>query len=182
MGLPHLDDILKAEKVIPEDTHISALDAQLSRQQNELAHLRQTADNIMLTGEDHAKKTDNLHDEALDNAQKVMELGFNMDPARAPRMFEVATGLYKLALDAVNSKRDAQLKAEKLMLDRQKLDMERRMAGEDVADANTIEAKAFVVEDRNELIKRMRADAKAEAMAESDARAAAKAAEKKSGE
>lgn len=161
MGLPHLDDILKEQKLIDEDAHVSAIDMQIARSKDELAHLRQSASNLALTGEDHAKKTDAIYDEALDNAQKVMDLGFNMDPARAPRMIEVATGLYKLALDAANSKRDAQLKAEKLMLDRQKLDMERRIAGEEVEDG-AIETKAVVVEDRNELIKRLRAEAKAE--------------------
>jgi hypothetical protein len=162
MGIPHLDDLLKAENVLPPEKHISSMDAQLERQQMALADARRSADNIALSGQDHADRTDKIHDETFDNAQKVMDLGFNIDPARAPRMFEVATGLFKVALDAANSKRDAQLKAEKLILDRMKLDMDRRIAGEDVPADGAIETKAVVVEDRNELIKRLREEARAE--------------------
>ncbi len=67
--------------------------------------------------------------------------------------------MYKNAIDAKNSKREMQLKAMKLMQDQQKLDLDERKfraeMGEDV-----VETKAMLVEDRNEVIKRMIAQAK----------------------
>lgn len=153
LGLPHLDDLLQADGVFSSDDVPTPAAPQGTGSLS-------VPDDLLVSGRDHADKTNTIYDEAIDHARKVFDLGYNMDPARAPRAFEVAGTLMKVALDAINSKRDAQLRAKDLMLKQQKLDIERRLAsGQETA---TIDAQAVVVEDRNELIKRLRAEAKAE--------------------
>lgn len=163
LGIPHLDDLLaeqgiEATQAVPEgSTHREQAPAPVTA----VAQVTSMVDGSA-EAKDHANKAELVYTEALDHAQKVFDLGYNIDPARAPRMFEVATGLLKLALDAADSKRDAQLKAKKLMLDQQKLDLERQRMGE-VTPGTTIETTATMVEDRNELIKRHLAEARAKA-------------------
>lgn len=112
-----------------------------------------------MDGRDHGEAMDKVFDETLKHAQSIMDLGFNIDHARAARMFEVGATMYKVAVDAKNSKRDAQIKTMELILKQQKHELEKRIAGE--ASPETMDA-AVVVEDRNELIKRLREQAKAE--------------------
>lgn len=162
LGIPHLDDLLKeqgieAQQAVPE----GATPRDQMPAPAPAAPLPATS---LVDGsaeaKDHSNKAELVYTEALDHAQKVFDLGYNIDPARAPRMFEVATGLLKLALDAADSKREAQLKAKKLMIEQQKLDLERQRMGE-VTPGTTIETTATMVEDRNELIKRHLAEARA---------------------
>jgi tRNA A37 N6-isopentenylltransferase MiaA len=56
-------------------------------------------------------------------------MGMNIDPARAPRILEVANQWMKTAADAKISKRDAQLKLMKLIIEQRKLALEERAAG-----------------------------------------------------
>jgi hypothetical protein len=160
-GLPHLDDLMKDEGVLPV-AETQVVETMTETQATQLVSGLQKAHAATsnLDAVDHAKAMDTIHDETLDYAQKVMDLGFNIDPARAPRMFEVATGLYKTAIDAKNSKRDAQLKAAQLMINQQKLELDKlQMTGQ---ASEAIETKGVMVEDRNELLKRIRAQARGE--------------------
>lgn len=156
-GLPHLDDLMKDEGVL-EPTQVEPVVTETQASQI-VAGLQKAHNKAMdLSGEDHAKAMDAIHDETLDYAQKVMDLGFNIDPARAPRMFEVATGLYKTAIDAKNSKMEAKLKAMQLMLNQQKFELEKQQITGQASDP--IETKGIMTEDRNELIKRLVAQRK----------------------
>jgi hypothetical protein len=146
LGLPRLDDLMK-EQGVPQ-TPVEAAPAPAKRQD------APAPPSAILDDQGHGKKMDAVFDEAKDHADKLFDLGYNIDPARAPRMFEVAAGLLKVAIDAANSKRDAQLKAQKLMLDAQKLDLERKAMGE--IGPTTIDAEAVVVADRNTLIAKYR--------------------------
>lgn len=167
LGLPHLDDIMKEGGVTPtspfDDKEAEQIDA--AQQQQDAQQLisnmeRANASMALVEGKDHAQKMDTIYSETLDHAQKVMDLAYNIDPRGAPRYIEVATGLYKTALDAANSKRDAQLKAMQLMINQQKLDLEKRAMGE-AAPGGTLAGPATVmVEDRNDIIKRLREQAK----------------------
>lgn len=141
LGLPHLDDIMREEGLDDRRGY---------------SYPNQSGPNIAEGDDGHGQSMDTIYDETLRHAQSIIDLGFNMDPARAPRMFEVAAQFYKAALDAKNSKRDAQLKAMKLLLD------QRRSQNAEDVPAGITDVKAVVVEDRNELIKRLREQARAE--------------------
>jgi hypothetical protein len=69
--------------------------------------------------------------------------------------------LYSTALKAKETKRDMQLKTMKLMLDSRKLDLEEKRLNHDLGD-RPFDAEATIVEDRNELIRMAREQAKAE--------------------
>ena len=84
-----------------------------------------------------------------------MDLGFNVDQRSAATIFEKANMLYKTALDAKSSKRDSQLKTMKLMLEKRKLDLEEKRLKHEMGDV-AVDADAFIVDDRNALIKLMR--------------------------
>jgi hypothetical protein len=159
-GLPHLDDLMREEGAI-EATQVEPVITEEEANQlvSGMKHAVSQAQDVDTA--DHAKSMDQIYDETLDYAQKVMDLGFNIDPARAPRMFEVANGLYKTAVDAKNSKMEAKFKAQQLLLNKMKLELDRQSGGGE-GGSDAIETKGIMTEDRNELIKRLVAQKKGE--------------------
>jgi len=111
-----------------------------------------------LEGTDHADAMDDLHKEILGHARDLMSYGFNLDHPRARGIFEIAANMYAHAITAKNSKRDAQLKAMKLAMDKKRVDLDERrtnhMVGQVAAIGND---STILVEDRNELLRQMRA-------------------------
>lgn len=75
--------------------------------------------------EDHSSKLDALYDEVIEHSRNMMDLAYNADPRSQRGMFEVATAMYRNALDAKNSKRSAQVDLLKHTVAMQKLEMER---------------------------------------------------------
>lgn len=169
LGIPHLDDILKDEEIDfkSETTKIVSPPVDVSGQITALEELDKKLK--AEEGLDHGAAMDEIFDETLEHSRNLMDLGYNTDERSRRGIFEIATSMYKNALDAKNSKRDAQLKLMKLIQDQKKQDFEemkwRAERGEHIAPGG-MAAGATLVEDRNELIKRLRADAKAEAAAE----------------
>lgn len=158
-GLPHLDDVLKEDGALPDTTPSEPMFASEEEAQAMVAGMkRKMAEADQFEERDHAEAMDELFQESLRHAQNIMDTGFNIDPARAPRWFEVAGGIYKIALDAKNSKIEAKLKAAQVKLNQQKLELERGQGG----DGPTVNTQGMVVEDRNDLILRLREQAKKE--------------------
>lgn len=111
------------------------------------------------SGDDHGDAMDDLHKEVLQHARDLMTYGFNIDHPRARGIFEIAASMYGHAITAKNSKRDAQLKAIKLALDKRKVDLDEKRTAHVIGQAvpGAIEADTTIlVEDRNELLKRLR--------------------------
>lgn len=103
---------------------------------------------------DHEKSMDVIHEESLRSARELYDLGHNIDHARSRGIFEQAANFMKIALDAKNAKRDAQLKSAKLKIDIEKLALEKGQ-GEIPMEGS------LIVEDRNALLKQiMEADKK----------------------
>lgn len=153
LGLPHLDDLLddepKTKPVAKASDEAVALDLQSVE-----------AFASLIKGTDHGDAMDEVHEEALKHARDIVDLGFNIDPAKARGMFEQGANFYKIAIDAKNSKRDAQLKAMKLILDHRKFELEKAQASGTVTPTPTIEAEATVVMTHNDLLRRYHADKK----------------------
>lgn len=105
---------------------------------------------------DHSHEMDVAHDEMIKHARQMVELALDLDPARSPRMFEVAATFYKTAVDAKISKRDAQLKLMKLMQTQKKLDLEEMRLRHEMGNAPTDKSDVIMVEDRNTLLRRLR--------------------------
>jgi hypothetical protein len=108
----------------------------------------------LVKGTDHGEAMNEVHDEALKHARDIVDLGFNIDPSKARGMFEQGANFYKIAIDAANSKRDAELKAMKLILDHRKFEFEKSQAtGKPTTALATIDTEATVVTTHNDLIR-----------------------------
>jgi hypothetical protein len=162
--LPPLDEILKDQGIDvhtqkPEATPEPTVENEEAIQKAVTALHDLTARMEMLEGTDHAEGMDELYKEILTHARDLMAYGFNIEQTRARGVFEIASLMYGHAISAKNSKRDAQLKAMKLALDRRKVDLEEKRTNHAVGQgqAATIDNDGtIVIEDRNELIKRLR--------------------------
>lgn len=115
----------------------------------------------LMQGTDHTDAMDELYKEILTHARDLMAYGFNIDSPRARGIFEIAGTMYGHAMNAANFKRDFQIKTMRLALDKKKVDLEEKrtahMLGQQAA---TISDNTITVEDRNELIKRLRSEMK----------------------
>ena len=154
LGLPDIEDVLKDQ--LPQEEETTEADDQ------ELAKIFQEADAKRLAlelveGRNHTKDMEKVFEKALQHANDVADYAWNTEPRFARGLLEVAAGLYGQAISAKNSQRDAQLKAMKLALEQRKLDLdEQKMRHAMGGDQPALEGKATIVEDRNELIKKMR--------------------------
>jgi len=157
LGLPSMEEILKTTEPTPDVNIITDIDIN----EQELAavlKMAETAGNnleILDGAHDHNVSMDEIHEKTLKHADELMDLGFNVDQRSAATIFEKANMLYKTALDAKSSKRDSQLKTMKLMLEKRKLDLEEKRLKHEMGDV-AVDADAFIVDDRNALIKLMR--------------------------
>ncbi len=152
LGMKSLEEILAETEVDDdvEETAEATLPAVIPEEGSALISHQD------MRGDDHAEAMDEIYDEALETARRITDLGMNFDPARAPRILEVAGQFFKTALDAKNSKRDAHLKLMKLIQDQKKLDLEeRRLNGE--LGKSAIQGEVVFEGDRNELLKMLRA-------------------------
>ncbi len=164
-NLPPLDEVLKEKGI---DVHSPKEEQPTPEKeppneeeiQQAIANLREVSAKIaMLEGTDHSEAMDKLYEEIITHARDLMAYGFNTDQRGARGIFEIASLMYGHALSAKNSKRDAQIKALKLALDRRKVDLSEKKLNHDIGNgqvATTDNSGTIVVEDRNELIKRIR--------------------------
>jgi hypothetical protein len=91
-----------------------------------------------------AKKAEDAYDD-------LMDLGMNVEVRYSGRIFEVAGTMLRNAIDAKSAKIDKKLKAIDAKLKKLKIDKD---AGDD--DANSMmSGQAFVITDRNELLKKL---------------------------
>jgi hypothetical protein len=155
-NLPPLDDVLKSKGI---DVHATeATEPTDENVQQSLASLKDlSAKMAMMEGADHSEAMDELYKEIVQHARDLMTYGYNIDMPRQRGIFEIAAAMYGHAISTKNSKRDAQLKALRLSLDRRKTDLEEKRTNHAIGEqAATIEGNTIVVEDRNELINRIR--------------------------
>jgi hypothetical protein len=167
LGLPHLDDIMKSRDVdfknasiAPHQDREEPEESPMLAATNDINIDKMIEDNLKtIEGTDHAKSMDTIFEETLDHSRALMDLGFNVDDRSRRGIFEIASAMYKNAIDAKNSKRDAQLKLMKMILDQRKQDFDERRwrAERGEADPGEVQGTAILVEeDRNELVKRAR--------------------------
>lgn len=152
LNLPHISDIIKDD----EDGIID--DVNLEKALENLDNVAERK--AMIEGTGHTKDMDSLHDEIIQHARDLIAYGFNTDPRSARGIFEVATTMYGHAISAKNLKRDAELKAMKLALDRKKLELDEKKTLYSIGQNNQVATSDnkgnIVVEDRNDLIKKWR--------------------------
>ena len=158
LNLRPLDEMLK-EKGVDLDTPETPEATPDEEVQNAVSTLREISAKIaMIEGTDHSDAMDELHKEILGHARDLMSYGFNIDHPRARGIFEIAASMYAHAISAKNAKRDAQLKAMKLSMDKKRVELEEKRTNHQIGQANTMIATdgTILVEDRNELLRRLR--------------------------
>jgi hypothetical protein len=158
LNLPSLEDVLKDHSVDVDTAKSPDIDEpQIANTIEKLNTL--TARMAMVEGTDHSDSMDELYKEILGHARELMAYGFNIDQPRARGIFEVAASMYGHAMAAANTKREAQIKTMKLSLERKRVDLEERRTNHAIGQqAATVDSSnnTIIVEDRNELIKRLR--------------------------
>jgi hypothetical protein len=93
---------------------------------------------------------DKLATKAEQAYDDLMDLGMNVEVRYASRIFEVAGGMLKTAVDAKTAKVDKKLKAIDLQLKKYKIDKDNN---EDPGDV--LNGAGYVVLDRNEMLKKL---------------------------
>jgi hypothetical protein len=155
LNLPPLDEVLKAKGVempAPDEPE------PVSEAQQAVTAMQEVSAKInLLEGTDHAEAMDDLHKEILGHARDLMSYGFNIDHPRARGIFEIAANMYAHAITAKNNKRDAQLKALKLAIDRKRVDLEEKRTNHTIGQMTALNNDSTIlVEDRNEILRQMR--------------------------
>jgi len=95
---------------------------------------------------------DALAQRATDAYDDLMDLGMNVEARYSGRIFEVAGGMLKNAIDAKAAKIDKKLKMIELQLKKQKLDNDSIQEDNSVS----IPGDGFIVADRNSLLEKLR--------------------------
>jgi hypothetical protein len=95
---------------------------------------------------------DSLAQRATDAYDDLMDLGMNVEARYSSRIFEVAGGMLKNAIDAKSAKIDKKLKMIELQLKKQALDQKGGNADESIA----VQGEGVIVTDRNSLIEKLK--------------------------
>lgn len=103
----------------------------------------------------HGQEMDQLSNLALDNHEEMMEAGRNSDPKDAARLFEIAATMQKIALDALNNKAKARLKAAELLTKKKVVDRDDEIKDADVLEGDYTSGKSVLTGDRNEVLKKL---------------------------
>jgi hypothetical protein len=154
LNLRPLDEVLK-ENGVDVTTETPEIDADTQHAVSTLREL--SAKLTLIEGTDHAEAMDDLHGEILQHARDMMAYGFNIDHPRARGIFEIAATLYGHAISTKNAKRDAQLKSMKLAMEKKRIELEEKRTNHVIGANAAIESDTTIlVEDRNELLRRIR--------------------------
>ena len=95
---------------------------------------------------------DALAQRATDAYDDLMDLGMNVEARYSGRIFEVAGGMLKNAIDAKAAKIDKKLKMIELQLKKQKLDQEANPEDNSV----NITGDGYILTDRNSLLEKLK--------------------------
>jgi hypothetical protein len=95
---------------------------------------------------------DALAQRATDAYDDLMDLGMNVEARYSSRIFEVAGGMLKNAIDAKSAKIDKKLKMIELQLKKQAIDQK----GGNADDSITVQGEGVIVSDRNSLIEKLK--------------------------
>jgi hypothetical protein len=100
------------------------------------------------------KEFDELAEKATKAYEDLMDLGMNVEIRYSSKVFEVAAGMLKNAIEAKAAKIDKKLRIVDLQLKKQKLEFDKSGKGND--DSNTLNVTDYVVTDRNSLIEKLK--------------------------
>jgi hypothetical protein len=150
LNLPENKKIVKkAEK--PDVAERSQAAVPLLRDLSEFDKISASLPQVKGLGDLADSEFDALAQRATDAYDDLMDLGMNVEARYSGRIFEVAGGMLKNAIDAKSAKIDKKLKMIELQLKKQQIDQK---AGQD--DSVDIQGNGFIVSDRNSLLEKLK--------------------------
>ena len=150
LNLPENKKLVKdAEKKAEKSTAVNT--PSLLRDLSEFDKISAALPQVKGLGDIADGELDALAQRATDAYDDLMDLGMNVEARYSGRIFEVAGGMLKNAIDAKSAKLDKKLKMIELQLKKQQLDQK---SGQE--DGISIQGEGVIISDRNSLIERLK--------------------------
>jgi hypothetical protein len=148
LNLPESKKLVKAEeqRVTPVDPE------PFLRSMEEFDKISASLPAVKGLGDAADAEFDALAQRATDAYDDLMDLGMNVEARYSGRIFEVAGGMLKNAIDAKAAKIDKKLKMIELQLKKAKLDQD-ALGGD---EGLTLQGDGVIITDRNSLIEKLK--------------------------
>ena len=149
-----LEEILNLpenKKIVNSDRPKADVPAPFLRDMAEFDKIAAALPQVKGLGDISDNEFDALAQRATDAYDDLMDLGMNVEARYSGRIFEVAGGMLKNAIDAKAAKIDKKLKMIELQLKKQKLDQETNEN-----DGVNLNGDGYVIADRNSLIEKLK--------------------------
>jgi hypothetical protein len=150
LNLPASKEVIKAEEKKKQKA-LGKPEAFL-RSMDEFDKISAALPQVKGLGDIADDELDSLAQRATDAYDDLMDLGMNVEARYSSRIFEVAGGMLKNAIDAKTAKLDKKLKMIELQLKKAKLDQDTSKADEGI----NLSGDGFIVADRNSLIEQLK--------------------------
>ena len=150
LNLPASKEVIKAEEKKKQKA-LEKPEAFL-RSMDEFDKISAALPQVKGLGDIADDELDSLAQRATDAYDDLMDLGMNVEARYSSRIFEVAGGMLKNAIDAKTAKLDKKLKMIELQLKKAKLDQDTSKADEGI----NLSGDGFIVADRNSLIEQLK--------------------------
>jgi hypothetical protein len=151
LNLPENKKIVKKAEETAEAIDKKAGIPPLLRSMDEFDKISSALPQVSGLGDLADSELDALAQRATDAYDDLMDLGMNVESRYSSRIFEVAGGMLKNAIDAKSAKIDKKLKMIELQLKKQQLDQK---AGHD--EGITVHGEGVIVSDRNSLLEKLK--------------------------
>ena len=150
LNLPESQEIIKEEESKSNDV-VKAEQQEDFRDIAELDKITAALPAVKGLGELADKELNDIADKATTAYDDLMDLGMNVESRYSGRVFEVAGGMLKTALDAKVAKLDKKLKMIDLQLKKEKQDKD-----SGYEDSGLVNGEGYVVTDRNSLLEKLK--------------------------
>lgn len=152
LNLPASKDLIKSEEK-KKQKEAKAQAQPLLRNISEFDKISAALPKVDGLGDLADSEFDALAQRATDAYDDLMDLGMNVEARYSGRIFEVAGGMLKNAIDAKAAKIDKKLKMIELQLKKQKLDQD---ANSNDDNSINLTGDGFIVTDRNSLLEKLK--------------------------
>jgi hypothetical protein len=152
LNLPASKELIKAEEK-KKQKEVKSQSQPLLRDMSEFDKIAAALPQVKGLGDASDAEFDALAQRATDAYDDLMDLGMNVEARYSGRIFEVAGGMLKNAIDAKAAKIDKKLKMIELQLKKQKLDQDANTSEDNGINLN---GDGFIVTDRNSLLEKLK--------------------------
>jgi|TARA_B110000977_G_scaffold104518_1_gene136385 hypothetical protein len=150
LNLPDSQEIIKAEQQKSNEV-VKSSPQEDFRTISELDKITAALPAVKGLGELADQELNDIAMKATSAYDDLMDLGMNVEARYSGRVFEVAGGMLKTALDAKVAKLDKKLKMIDLQLKKEKMDKD-----SGYEDSGLVNGEGYVVTDRNSLLEKLK--------------------------